>query len=85
MAVVEGAVGEEGFAGGFFEEDLVVAEKVVDSSRFSSGDEEDLAFACAPGFEELVVGEEDGGASGKVEPKSMEVDAAFDEQGSCCG
>ena len=40
-----GAVGEEGFAGGFFEEDLVVAEELVDVVALFEGDEEDFALA----------------------------------------
>ena len=47
--VIERAVGEEGFAGGFFEEDLVGAEELVDFVALFEGDEEDFAFAGAPG------------------------------------
>ncbi len=62
---VEGAVGEEGFAGGFGEEDLVAAEELIDFTAMFERNEEDFAFSGGPGGEELVVGEEDGWGVGE--------------------
>ena len=47
---VERAVGEEGFAGGLFEQDLVISEEMVDDVALFEGDEEYLALAGAPDF-----------------------------------
>src|SRR5438552_18884138 len=56
---IEGTVGEEGFAGGLFDEDLVISEEAVDVVALFQGDEEDLARAGAPGGEQIGRGEED--------------------------
>src|SRR5271168_5488811 len=58
--VVQGAVGEEGFAGAFEEKNLFVAEELVDYFSFVHRDEEKFAFAVAPDSEEILRGEEDG-------------------------
>ena len=47
---IQWAVSVEGFAGGFFEQDFVVAEEVVDFVMPFDGDEEDFALAFAPDF-----------------------------------
>ena len=60
-----GAVGVEGFAGAFFEEDFVVAEELVYFFAFFWGDEEEFSVAFAPGIGEVLCGEEDGWGVGE--------------------
>jgi hypothetical protein len=60
-----GAIGVEGFAGAFFEEDFVVAEELVYFVGFFWGNEEDLSVAFAPGVPEVLWGEEDGWGVGE--------------------
>src|SRR5258708_15584610 len=62
---IEWTVGEEGVPGGLIDEDLAVSEEVVDVVAFLKGDEEDLAFAGAPGGEEVGGSKEDGRSVGE--------------------
>ena len=57
---VEGAIGVESFARGFFDQGFVVAEEMVDFVVLFDGDEEDFTFSFAPDVEEILCGEEDG-------------------------
>ena len=80
VRVVQGAVGVEGFAGGFFEEDFVVAEEMVDFVALFEGDEEDFAVAFAPGVAEVLRGEEDGWGVGEGAAEEHGGGAAVDER-----
>ena len=48
VMAVEGAVGDEGFAGGLLEDDLAGAEELVYFVALFEGDEEEFAGACCP-------------------------------------
>ena len=52
----------------------MVSEEVVDFVASVDGDEEDFAIAFAPDVQQICGVRKMGGASGKVEPKSMEVE-----------
>ena len=78
--VIEGAVGEEGFAGGFFEQDgSLAAEEVFGFVTLFEGDEEDLALAVAPFGEEVGGREEDAGGVGEGGAEEHGGGAAVDE------
>jgi len=47
-SMFQGAVSEEGFAGGLLQENRAVAEELVDFIAFFQRDEEDFALAFAP-------------------------------------
>ena len=77
--MIEWPVGEEGFAGGLLEEDLVVAEEVVDVVALFEGDEENLALAGAPDLQKIGVGEEDVRGVGEGGAEEHGGGAAVDE------
>src|ERR1700733_4222545 len=77
--VVQGTVGEEGFAGTFQENNSFVAEELVDYFSFFHGDEEKFAFAVAPDGQEILRGEEDGRRVGEGSAEEHGGGAAVDE------
>src|SRR4051812_29534500 len=63
--MLQRAIGEERFAGGFGNEDLIFSKQAVDLVTFFERHEEDLAWPRAPDSQEVVRGEEDGWSVGK--------------------
>src|SRR5215469_12542417 len=63
--LVKRPIGEESLAGGLGEQDLVIAEQVVDLVALFERDEENLAFTGAPASHQIVMGEEDGRGIGE--------------------
>jgi hypothetical protein len=79
LSFVERAVGVEDFAGALFEEEFVVAEKLVDFVALFDGDEENFARAFAPGVREVLCAKEDGRDVGEGAAEEHRSGAAFDE------
>jgi hypothetical protein len=76
---VERPVGVENLPGAFFEEELVVAKKMVDFFALFDGNEEDLAGSLAPDVYEVLRGEEDGWGVGEGAAEEHRSGAAFYE------
>ena len=76
----QGAISDEGFAGGLLEDDLAVAEELVDGVALFEGDEEEFAGAVAPLGEEGGGGEEDGRCVGEGAAEEHGGGAAVDER-----
>ena len=77
---VEGAIGVESFARGFFDQGFVVAEEAIDFVAFVDGDKEDFAFLFAPGVLEVLRGEKDWRCVSEGAAEEHRGGTAFDER-----
>src|ERR1700755_1477211 len=78
--IVERAIGVEGFAGAFFEEDFVVAEELNYFVGLFWRDEEDFSVTFAPSVCEILRREEDGWGVGEGASEEHRGGAAFNER-----